>query len=103
MRLISLPLIAFGMAACTGYFEAEPPAVPSDAVANDGGTCDAAPAQYHLGNTATDAIGQLILEESGARALRWGPPNTAWTMDYREDRVNVRYDDDMFITDIACG
>ena len=35
--------------------------------------------------------------------LRWGPPNAAWTMDYRQDRVNVRYDERMKIVEITCG
>ena len=48
-------------------------------------------------------MGKAILAESGAEVLRWGPPNSAWTMDYREDRVNVRYDDEMKITEITCG
>jgi len=66
-------------------------------------TCNAAPAQYHVGHDATQAMGAAILKDSGARTLRWGPPNSAWTMDYREDRVNVRYDDTMKITGITCG
>lgn len=64
--------------------------------------CDAAPAQRHVGQQATAAIGAAILAASGARTLRWGPPRSAWTMDYRQDRVNVRYDDAMTIIDITC-
>lgn len=65
--------------------------------------CDAAAAQSHIGQNATQAIGAAILKDSGARTLRWGPPNGAWTMDYREDRVNVRYDEQMKIIEITCG
>lgn len=65
--------------------------------------CDAAPAQYHIGHDATEAMGAAILKDSGARTLRWGPPRSAWTMDYRQDRVNVRYDDKMKIIDVTCG
>lgn len=65
--------------------------------------CNADPAQYHIGHDATQAMGTAILKDSGARTLRWGPPNSAWTMDYREDRVNVRYDEAMKITGITCG
>jgi len=35
--------------------------------------------------------------------LRWGPPRSAMTMDFRQDRVTVAYDDAMIITHIACG
>jgi len=72
-----------------------PPPVPM--------ACNAEKAQHHVGHDATQAMGGAILKDSGARTLRWGPPNGAWTMDYREDRVNVRYDEAMTITAITCG
>jgi len=65
--------------------------------------CNADKAQYHVGRDATQAMGEAILKDSGARTLRWGPPNGAWTMDYRQDRVNVRYDETMKITGVTCG
>lgn len=65
--------------------------------------CDAATAQSHIGHDATQAMGGAILKDSGARSFRWGPPGGAWTMDYREDRVNVRYNEAMTITEITCG
>lgn len=72
-----------------------PPPVPM--------VCNAAPAQYHIGHDATQGMGEAILKDSGARSLRWGPPNAAWTMDLRQDRVNVRYDEKMKIVEITCG
>lgn len=72
-----------------------PPPVPM--------VCNAVPAQYHIGHDATQSMGEAIVKDSGARSLRWGPPNAAWTMDYREDRVNVRYDSQMKIVEITCG
>lgn len=65
--------------------------------------CDAAAAQSHIGQPASQATGTAVLKDSGARTLRWGPPRGAWTMDFREDRVNARYDDAMKITEITCG
>ena len=65
--------------------------------------CNAAGAQRHVGQQASAASGAAILKDSGARTLRWGPPRSAWTMDYRQDRVNVRYDDAMTILDVTCG
>lgn len=88
---------AAGLAGCATTGEDAPP--PTTAAM----TCDAAPAQYHIGHDATQAMGAAILKDAGARTLRWGPPNGAWTMDYREDRVNVRYDEAMKITGITCG
>ena len=72
-----------------------PPPVPM--------VCDAASAQSHVGREASQSRGEAVLKDSGARSLRWGPPNAAWTMDYREDRVNVRYDAKMTIVEITCG
>lgn len=65
--------------------------------------CDAAPAQGYVGRKATQSIGEAIQQASGSRSLRWGAPNSAWTKDYREDRVNVRYDNAMIIETITCG
>ena len=65
--------------------------------------CNADPAQYHVGHDATQAMGGATLKDSGSRTLRWGPPGGTWTMDYREDRVNVRYDGNMKITEVTCG
>lgn len=92
-------LAAAGLTACAAG-ETKP---SPEAVADGPLTCNAQPAQYHVGHDATQAMGTAILKDSGARTLRWGPPNSAWTMDYREDRVNVRYDDKMKITGITCG
>ena len=66
-------------------------------------TCNAEPAQSHVGKDATQSVGEAILKDSGARSLRWGPPGAAWTMDYRQDRVNVQYDANMKIEKITCG
>ena len=67
------------------------------------GVCDASALQEHLGHTASEKSGAILLELSGARSLRWVPPRTAVTMDYRPDRLTVGYDDDMKITRISCG
>ena len=75
----------------------------TDPVAGTRMACNAAAVQNHIGHDATQAMGTAILKDSGARTLRWGPPESAWTMDYREDRVNVRYDSAMKITAVTCG
>lgn len=98
MRIFLASAIAFSLSAC---MSAGPPANIADRA--NGGECDAGPVQYHVGGTATSEVGEAILTESGARRLRWGAPDSAWTMDYRTDRVNVRYDGTMTITEITCG
>ncbi|MBA3940165.1 MAG: hypothetical protein C0520_03030 [Sphingopyxis sp.] len=66
-------------------------------------TCKADAAQSYVGQTATPDLGGAILKAAGARTLRWGPPRSAMTMDYRQDRVNVMYDDAYKITQVTCG
>lgn len=75
----------------------------TEAAADRPMTCDAVGAQSFVGQRASADVGAAILKGSGARTLRWGPPRSAWTMDYRQDRVNVRYDDAMMIEAVTCG
>lgn len=67
------------------------------------GQCEADALQARLGTTATAAVGAELFAASGAARLRWMPPRTAVTMDYRADRLNIAYDDGMTITRISCG
>jgi hypothetical protein len=103
IALAAIGLAAIGLTGCAsrgGDAAAGPAALPAEPVPM---TCNAAPAQYHIGHDATQAMGAAIMKDSGARTLRWGPPNAAWTMDYRQDRVNVQYDEKMKIVKITCG
>jgi len=65
--------------------------------------CDATKLQYAVGQKSSAAVGAQLIQESGARTLRWMPPRTAATMDFRSDRLNVAYNDAMVITSIDCG
>lgn len=103
MKTIAAMLASLSLAGCvTTAVETapDPGATPSESGAM---LCNADAARGHIGQRATQEIGAAILRESGARTLRWGPPNGAWTMDYRQDRVNVRYDEVMTILEITCG
>jgi hypothetical protein len=71
--------------------------------ASFGGKCNAEPAQRFVGEKADVAHGLTIQQVTGAELLRWGPPRSAMTMDFREERVTIAYDDDMTITMITCG
>lgn len=65
--------------------------------------CDATKLQYAVGQKSSTALGAKLMQESGAKTLRWMPPRTAATMDFRSDRLNIAYDDTMIITAIDCG
>ncbi len=79
--------------------EAPGPTSPQSA----GPVCKAEVVQDRIGQPATAELGAELLRLSGARSLRWGPPDSMWTMDFRPDRLNVRYDRAMRITEISCG
>jgi hypothetical protein len=98
MRNPTLALLVLPLMACTTTTPAEPVGSGSPA-----GACDAGAVRSFVGQTASPASGAGILRASGATSLRWGPPDSAWTMDYRPDRVNVRYDQSMTITEVTCG
>lgn len=94
----ALAAMALPLAACatTGEAVSAEPAPPP-------GACDASAGQDMVGRKASAELGQQLLQATGARTLRWVPPRTAVTMDYRADRLTVSYDDDMIIERISCG
>lgn len=59
--------------------------------------------QQFVGQTVSAELGAAALKTSGARTLRWGPPRSAMTMDYRTDRLTISYDDNSKVTQISCG
>lgn len=93
---------ALPLAACSSS-EAPVESTPAPPPAEAEMTCKADAVQSYVGQTATSDLGGAILKAAGARTLRWGPPRSAMTMDYRVDRVNVMYDDAYKITQVACG
>ena len=65
--------------------------------------CNAEPAQLFVGQKVDGAAGLAIRQATGAGVVRWGPPRSAMTMDFRQGRVTVAYDDAMNITAVTCG
>jgi len=80
---------------------------PSDTIPVHGVTpghkCDAKATDLFVGRTGSTANGAAIKRATKAAVLRWAPPNTMLTMDYREDRVTVWLDDHKKITKVRCG
>lgn len=83
------------LSACATPSEAPPMA--------GGGMCDAQALRELVGETVTQALGANAMRASGADILRWIPPNSAVTMDYRMDRLNISYDENSLVTEISCG
>ena len=68
-----------------------------------GGRCDAAKAERLLDRPATAELGAEALRLTGATSLRWIAPGDMVTMDYREDRVNLRLSPGRKVVRITCG
>ena len=90
---------ALPLAACAS--SETPPALTSTPPAE--AACNADSVQSLVGQTATAEVGGQLLKGSGATTLRWVPPRTAVTMDFRADRLTVSYDDALKIERISCG
>ena len=73
------------------------------AEAGGAGKCDAARAQRLIGRTKSAEVGTEALRLSGSTALRWIAPGTMVTMDYRENRVNLRVDPAGKVVKVDCG
>lgn len=91
---------AVTVSACTAPQNSPPSGIP---IAEGAGICDAANVQSYLGSMVTEELGAKVLSETGSRILRWIPPRSAVTMDYRTDRVSISYDDQRMVTAIRCG
>lgn len=87
--------------ACTATPPPEDDHVPVHG--DTGYICDADPAQSLVGQVASSGLGARALELTGARSLRWIPPGTAVTMDYRPDRLNIELDAQNRVTALRCG
>lgn len=103
MKFTAASLALMPLAACAA---ATPPPFDEDdnpRARPEAELCNAEAAQVMLGEMANEATGARLLELSGARTLRWVPPRSAITMDYRADRLTVSYNDDYIIERINCG
>jgi hypothetical protein len=68
-----------------------------------GHKCDATGTNQFIGQPGTSDTGAAVMHATHSAVLRWAPPGTMLTMDYREDRVTVHLAPDGKITDIKCG
>lgn len=84
----------FALTACTTVQDNG--AAPAD-------TCEAEPGQRFIGQRASAETGAEIIEGTDSREIRWVPPNTAVTMEYKFGRVTVSYDQDYRITAVTCS
>jgi len=56
-----------------------------------------------IGQPGTSETGAAILAATHSTTLRWAPPGSMMTMDFRADRVTVTLDGANKVTKINCG
>ena len=96
----SLLLVPAMLGACA---TASPPdATPVHGV-TPGHKCQANGTDHFIGQLDSRSTGLAVKQATKAAVLRWSPPNTMLTMDYREDRVTIWVDANKRITKIRCG
>ena len=100
MRVLALLSITMMSACTTASPTATVPVVQPDASAF---ACNADAAQYAVGQKSSASLADELLKKTGSQTLRWMPPRSMATMDFRTDRLNIAYDDAMVITQISCG
>jgi hypothetical protein len=106
----ALPLAACSHPAKTAATPADsltstaPPAVAGGGGGGGGGgQCDPEKLTGLTGQTATEAVIQKAVKDSGARNARVLKPGMAMTMDYREDRLSIEVDEQNRIVRAHCG
>ena len=68
-----------------------------------GHRCNVHSADKFIGRLASPSVRDSILRSSNAALLRWAPPHTMLTMDFRSDRVTVYLNSLHRVTKISCG
>ena len=66
-------------------------------------TCDAAAAQFAVGQSFGPALERDVRARSGASIVRWLSPGQAVTMEFNPARLNLTLDARSRITKVACG
>jgi hypothetical protein len=72
-------------------------------LAGSASQCDPEKLTGLTGQTATEAVIQKAVKDSGARNARVLKPGMAMTMDFREDRLSIEVDAQNRIVRANCG
>lgn len=65
--------------------------------------CDTSAVQDYIGQNYSDALRQMITSQSDADSVRVLEPGQPFTLDYRQERLNIYLDEDGRISDLRCG
>lgn len=95
MRALILVVTALAIAGCGHRSRPARGADPS--------VCDIRRLKVLVGRPGSAVAASEALRLSGARTIRWVPPGSAVTMDYRPDRLNVVLSGDKKVRRFTCG
>lgn len=98
---LTLPIVGAVAALALGACQTTKPAETGPTENAD--ACGASKVSAFVGQELTAATRKAIQDRSGATNIRWIAPNTAVTMDYRQDRLNVNYNEQNVVHTITCG
>lgn len=101
MRRLTILAAALLVAACA---QQQPPGRPAlNPPPSSGGACDAAPAQFAVGQAQTAPLVEEVRQRSGAYIARVLRPGQAVTLEFNAERVNVVVDAGNKVTAVRCG
>ncbi|MGC3873711.1 I78 family peptidase inhibitor [Halomonas sp. GXIMD04776] len=96
--------LAASMAGCaSGPAAEDAPRPPSMRGPGDNEQCDVSAVQTYIGQNHSDALRQVLTAQSGAESARVLEPGQPFTLDYRQERLNIYLDEDGRISDLRCG
>jgi PBP1b-binding outer membrane lipoprotein LpoB len=94
-------IVALVLSGCSSMSEPKAPVV---SVAEAGsGRCNAAAAEFAIGQQASAELLEQARVKSGAQNARVLKPSDMVTLEYRSDRLNLNADDRSIITRVNCG
>jgi hypothetical protein len=68
-----------------------------------GHTCNSANLQQFVGQAESADLESRMLQVSGAATVRWVPPGTAVTMEFRSDRLTAFLDAQNKVERLSCS
>jgi uncharacterized lipoprotein YajG len=100
MKHLALLAAALLAAGCAQQQPSRPDLNPPPSA---GGACDAAPAQFAVGQAQTAPLVEEVRQRSGSYIARVLRPGQVVTMEFNAQRVNVVVDADNRVTAVRCG
>jgi hypothetical protein len=96
-------VLAVSLPACVGSAGGSSGDRPTAATPAAAQECDAAGADFSIGQPWTEELGTAMLAATGARRYRAIPHNGAATMDYQSDRLTISLDAAGRVERVSCG